>query len=480
MLLPIAGFAGPALTLGPGAALPGTAVMLPLSFDPDGGQVAALQWTFQFSPLQITSISVNLGTAAIAANKTAACAGQAGSYTCLLTGLNSDLIPSGIVANAYLTVAPGAGAASIPIQIVNTLGASQVAYDVAVTGAGAAITVSASSLSSLVCAPPALSPGATAACTLTLSAAAPSAISYAVSSDNPAVGVPASVTVAPGSNSASFPASAANPAPANIGIADIQVSSGIGSISAFIALVTGPIPPPAIASVWNGASYQPGAVAPGEVVTLFGTAIGPPILVNAAINPSTGLVSSSLANTQVLFGGIPGPMIYATSTQVAAIVPYELAGQTSINVQVQYLGVPSNAIAVPLATTAPGIFTLNAAGTGPAAILNQDGSTNGPANPADKGSVVVVYATGEGQTVPRGVDGLVTIGPDDPPPVLPVTASVGGQPATVIFAAEAPGIVAGVMQANIVIPLSSGSGSLPIVLTVGPNSSPPGVTVAVR
>jgi uncharacterized protein (TIGR03437 family) len=63
---------------------------------------------------------------------------------------------------------------------------------------------------------------------------------------------------------------------------------------------------------------------------------------------------------------------------------------------------------LPVAASAPGIFTLDATGIGPGAVLNQDNSVNGVANPAARGSVMSIDATGEGQTSPAGVTGSVT------------------------------------------------------------------------
>ena len=67
---------------------------------------------------------------------------------------------------------------------------------------------------------------------------------------------------------------------------------------------------------------------------------------------------------------------------------------------------------------------------------------NGSANPASVGSVVALYGTG-GSTVTS--DALPRL-------VLPVTATVGGLPATVYYAGVAPGLVQGAMQINVQIP----------------------------
>jgi uncharacterized protein (TIGR03437 family) len=101
-------------------------------------------------------------------------------------------------------------------------------------------------------------------------------------------------------------------------------------------------------------------------------------------------------------------VVYASDGQVAAIAPYSLAGKASAVVQVAYGGQTSNGVTLPVVAATPGIFTANASGTGPGAIANQDYSTNSPSNPAAQGSTVVLYLTGEGQTIPGGTDGRIT------------------------------------------------------------------------
>ena len=118
-------------------------------------------------------------------------------------------------------------------------------------------------------------------------------------------------------------------------------------------------------------------------------------------------------------------------------------------------------------------------GTGNAVIVNQDGSINSDQNPAPRGSIVVLYATGEGQTNPAGVTGQPAQSPF-PKPVLPVSLTIGGIAAGVLWAGEAPGFV-GLLQINAQVP--SGfvpPGDLPVVLTVGTYQSQAGVTIALK
>jgi uncharacterized protein (TIGR03437 family) len=246
------------------------------------------------------------------------------------------------------------------------------------------------------------------------------------------------------------------------------------------------LPPlPTIKGVTNAASYATGAVSPGELVTLFGTAIGPAAAASATTDPATGKLATTIGGVQVLFNGTAAPMIYASGTQVSAVVPYEMAPVVSPSVWIKYSGQTSNVFQVTTATTAPGLFTQNASGSGPGAILNQDNSVNGQGNGAPRGSIVQVYLTGEGQTRPAGVTGAITTATLPPPqvtpaPVLAVGVTINGQPALYVYAGEAPGLVAGMMQLNVQIPATAPSGDLPILVSIGGNTSQSGVTVSVQ
>ena len=239
-------------------------------------------------------------------------------------------------------------------------------------------------------------------------------------------------------------------------------------------------------AVVNAASYIGGSVSPGELVTIFSTNIGSAAAASATTDPSTGKRATTIGGVQVLFNGTAAaPMIYASSTQVSAVVPYEMAPVASPSVWIKYAGQTSNAYQLTSTTTAPGLFTQNASRSGPGAILNQDNSVNGPGNPAAEGSIVQVYLTGEGQTSPPGVTGAITTATLPPPqvtpaPLLSIGVLINGQPALYVYAGEAPGLVTGMMQLNVQIPANAPSGDLQILVSIGGNTSQNGVTVSVR
>ena len=233
---------------------------------------------------------------------------------------------------------------------------------------------------------------------------------------------------------------------------------------------------PAIEAVANVASNVTGPVAPGEMVVIYGKGVGPATIAMAQPD-SSGSFPNAVAGTSVRFNGQPAPMIYSLATQAAAVVPYGLTGATA-QVAVEYQGQTGAAVTISLAPSVPALFTLNGSGKGPAAAVNQDGAINGSDHPAPAGSIVILFATGEGQTSPAGVDGKPAAAPL-PNPVLPVEVSIGGRLARVLYAGGAPGEVAGVMQLNVEVPAGVGPGSVPVVLQVGNASSPLGVTLAV-
>ena len=236
---------------------------------------------------------------------------------------------------------------------------------------------------------------------------------------------------------------------------------------------------PAIAAVANAASYAAGPVAPGEIVVIAGTSLADSALASAQLT-SDGLVANSLGATRVLFDDIPAPLLYTEAKQLSAIVPYEVSGQSQTSIQVEYEGVRSAPLIVAVAQTSPGIFTLNQSGTGQGAIVNQDGTINGPDNPAARGDVVSIYGTGEGQTIPPGTDGIIVTSADLHYPLQAVTVSIGGQSAEVLYAGSAGDEVAGLLQVNARVPLGIATATaVPVTIATGGNSQA-GVTLAVQ
>ncbi len=234
------------------------------------------------------------------------------------------------------------------------------------------------------------------------------------------------------------------------------------------------------AGLVHSASYQPGGVSPGEIITLYGEGLGPDTLTTLTLNGQ--LVSSTLAGTRLLFDGTPAPLVYTSRTQVSAIVPYGVANKTTVPVIAEYLGAQSTPVNVRVLPALPALYAADASGSGPGAILNQDGTLNTRLNPARPGQVVILYGTGEGLTSPLQADGQVTPGAEPlPRPVRPVTVTLGGVLCPILYAGAPPGLVAGALQINIQLPANVPTGdAVPIVLSVGEALSPDTVTLAIR
>jgi uncharacterized protein (TIGR03437 family) len=214
-----------------------------------------------------------------------------------------------------------------------------------------------------------------------------------------------------------------------------------------------------------GVPSAPQSVSPGELVSFYGLNLGPTPGLTFTLN-SAGMVPTTLGKTQVMFDTFAAPLLYVGSSQINAIVPYEIAGRTQTNVTLMVNGVASNSLAVGVATTDLAIFTQNASGTGLGSVLNQDYSVNGPSNPAAAGSFVSIYATGEGVTNTPQATGSVTPPTDTSSlPVTPVSLTVGGQTAQILYAGEAPGLVAGVLQVTAYVPLGVASGPAAVQLS---------------
>jgi uncharacterized protein (TIGR03437 family) len=239
-----------------------------------------------------------------------------------------------------------------------------------------------------------------------------------------------------------------------------QTQYGGGYSDAFAAKVDFSQPAgPALSSVLNAASLLPGyatpfptgAVAPGEIVTLFGNGFG-------STTPS------------VNFSQFPAPVLYSSNCQINAVVPFEVTPTLPTFVTVQSSEQTLGPIQLPVVVSAPGIFTVNGSGSGQAAILNQDSTVNSASNPAVRGSIVSVFLTGVGALSPSIADGSPgALTPPFPAPVANISATIGGVDAPVIFAGQAPGLIAGATQVNIQVPQNAPAGAAVLITVYAAN-----------
>jgi uncharacterized protein (TIGR03437 family) len=237
--------------------------------------------------------------------------------------------------------------------------------------------------------------------------------------------------------------------------------------------------------VVNAASYVGGGVAPGEIVTIFGHAIGPAELTRLRLGDD-GRLATTLAETRILFDDIAAPLVYVSATQSSAIVPYAVAEKSTVTVEIENRGVRSVPLTLPVQKSRPGVFTIDGSGSGQGAILNEDASLNSAANPAERASIIALYLTGEGLTDPASEDGTILSG-TLPKPRLPVSVwfedprTGDGDSAEVVYAGGVRGSVVGLLQVNIRVPTWAHSGSaVPFYVQIGAETVEAGFTVALR
>jgi uncharacterized protein (TIGR03437 family) len=236
---------------------------------------------------------------------------------------------------------------------------------------------------------------------------------------------------------------------------------------------------PLVTSFQNAGSFEQSLAVPGTIITIRGNNLGPATGVSGQINGQN--LATTVSDVEVLFDGIPAPLVYVSATQINAVVPYEVYGRTTTRMQVRYRNQRSIDLELRTQDTNPGLFTSNASGSGQAAALNQNFTINSPANPEQRGNVIVLYATGMGQTSPGGATGRIMPGTDLRRPLASVTVRIGGQIAVVEYAGSAPGLVAGAVQINARIPQNSLIGpNVPVLVQIGNASSQGNVTIAVQ
>lgn len=222
------------------------------------------------------------------------------------------------------------------------------------------------------------------------------------------------------------------------------------------------------------------AVSVGEIISIFGNQIGPATSFPLAI--VNGQVSSRLSNTQVLFDGTPATLLFVSQGQINAIVPCNVAGKTSVKVQVESNGAWTNVVTLPVQESTASIFTLASSGVGPGAILNTNYTLNSSANATARGGTAILFGTGEGQTNPACATGAITslVGPF-PVPLAEVSVEVGGKAASVLYAGGAPGLVRGVLQVNFTLaPDTPVGAAVPVLIKIGSRTSQAGVTMSVK
>ncbi|MCZ2148440.1 MAG: hypothetical protein LC126_11765 [Bryobacterales bacterium] len=254
-------------------------------------------------------------------------------------------------------------------------------------------------------------------------------------------------------------------------------------------------PGPSIQGIVNAASFaglspKP-QLAPGEIISIFGSALGPSSALVAVPTGNAFPTSLGTPPTIVEFEvsslWVPAPIIFAQANQVNCQVPFSIPTGTDLKMRVTYNALISADFLYDGIAADPGIFTVDSSGRGQAAALNYDPgaaaySLNSASNPASKGGVLVLFITGGGAITPvPNPDGQLT--PLTPLPTLTAVPSItiGGDAATIISATAVPGALGGLAQLNVSVPSSLKAGKdLPVVVVIGGHASPVTATIAVK
>jgi uncharacterized protein (TIGR03437 family) len=197
-------------------------------------------------------------------------------------------------------------------------------------------------------------------------------------------------------------------------------------------------------------------VAPGELIAIQGQNLGPASTVMAQLD-ATGQLPFQVQGTSVAFNGYLAPIISVQDSMIVCFAPFEISGPTDLTVTVD--GQSSTAVRVNVAASSPYVLT----------IVNADGKVNSASHPAPQGSVVAIYVTGLGLTSPLSQDGTLSA-PPLPVPVTPVSIGFNGTYVQPQFVAAADGLVAGITQVNVQIPVATYSSNPVVVVVNGPSA----------
>lgn len=239
-------FGQDALSLSSGSVVAGQTISLDLSLTaPASGGPAGLEWTYAYPATAFSSITVVAGPAAVAAGKSVSCSGGSGFYTCMLFGLNSTTMSDGVVATATFTVSPAAAIGTSPIQILNSTGVTPSDTVVSVTATGGQVTITSPyTVTGLTCSPAIITTPGSTACTVTLSAPAPTGgltVATGLASGSP-VTIPSSVVVPAGASSGGFTATASAVSTTTTAV----LAASLNGTSQNFTLTLAPPPTPAI------------------------------------------------------------------------------------------------------------------------------------------------------------------------------------------------------------------------------------------
>jgi uncharacterized protein (TIGR03437 family) len=280
-------------------------------------------------------------------------------------------------------------------------------------------------------------------------------------------GQPWTVSVFPANQKTSwlvvFPISGTGPSTVNVVAASAGLSNGVftgtlvfqsvNTIPQFVNVplnfTVGASTTTVISAVANGASFQT-AAAPGMILSIFGSRLANTTQAAVAVP-----LPLNMAGVSATINGVAAPLYYVSPGQLNIQVPYETPtgnALLAVNNNGQVASYP-----FPVSTTAPGIFL----GAGGVLV---------PTATAARGTTLAMYITGEGEVSGSLATGAAPSSSTPvsqlPAPLAPMSLTVGGVSANIVFGAI-PYFLSGVTQINFTVPPNAPQGVQPVIVTVG-------------
>lgn len=213
-----------------------------------------------------------------------------------------------------------------------------------------------------------------------------------------------------------------------------------------------------VQAVVNGASFGHNPVAPGSIISIFGTD-----LAKSTMSATQAPLPRNLGGTRVSVNDIDIPLYFVSPTQINAQLPFELNGSSSVQLRVYVDQIGGNNQTVTIAPTAPGVFKANSRPV----ITKTDWRLVSEANPLAPGEYFITFATGLGQVSPSVKSGEVAPGFEPLPRVIAnTTVKIGGVECPVFYSGLVPGFV-GLYQINAKVPEGTAPGTQWLELIVG-------------
>jgi uncharacterized protein (TIGR03437 family) len=243
--------------------------------------------------------------------------------------------------------------------------------------------------------------------------------------------------------------------------------------------------------VLNSGSYTTQGVAPGSLVSIFGTELAAATAIGNTIPLSTTLSDV----TSVTFNNIPSGLYFVSQNQINAQLPFNVlaAGQESgmVNVVVTRTSGASAPQSVPVVQASPGIFTTTANGSGQAfAYDNSTGALAAPAGTSvgsfvvtpisvSSGHALIIACTGLGAVTPSIGNGVAASDGVFRNTVIPPTVLIGGVQAQFVYSVLSPQFVSEYQIGVVPAPNTPTGNAVPIQIQMGGVTTSDTVTIAV-